>query len=127
MTQSAHTDNMSVWVTFQVEGTHCYPQALTDPSLVDVAFLGHPHRHVFHFEVELSVDHDDRDVEFILLKRELLSLYNGVMSADSQSCEMMAKKLAAYIDSAYPGKLITIKVSEDGENGATLRRKYHEY
>lgn len=37
----------------------------------DVAFLRFPHRHMFKFEVELRVWHCDRDIEFILLKREL--------------------------------------------------------
>ena len=59
-----------IYVTFQQEGIHKYPAALTDPKLADVSFLGYPHRHMFHFKVHLEVFHDDRDVEFILFKRE---------------------------------------------------------
>ena len=38
-----------VWVRFQKEGIHKYPAALNDPKLTEVSFLGHPHRHIFHF------------------------------------------------------------------------------
>ena len=55
-----------IWVTFQKEGIHKYPAALTDPKLKDVEFLGYPHRHMFHFRVEIEVFHDDRDIEFYL-------------------------------------------------------------
>ena len=51
-----------IWVTFQKEGIHKYPAALTDPALAtgdeyDVSFLGYPHRHTFHFKVWISVTH----------------------------------------------------------------------
>jgi len=88
-----------IWVTFQKEGIHKYPQALTDPKLKEVEFLGYPHRHMFHFRVEIEVFHDDRDLEFILFKRELEGLYSeqGAMQVDNQSCEMIARELAKYI------------------------------
>jgi len=51
-----------IWVRFQKEGIHCYPAALDDPELAtgdeyDVSFLGHPHRHTFHFRVWIEVVH----------------------------------------------------------------------
>jgi len=105
-----------IWVTFQKEGIHKYPDA---PEGVE--FLRHPHRHIFHFRVELEVMHDDRDVEFILFKRELEALYDGgTMQLDYKSCEMMARELAVYIRAKYPGRTIAIEVSEDGENGCRL-------
>jgi hypothetical protein len=68
--------------------------------------------------VELEVFHDDRDVEFILLKRELESLYNnGTLQLNHMSCEMLANELAVYIKETYPRRDIRIEVSEDGENG----------
>jgi len=71
----------SIWVTFQKEGIHKYPQAATDPKLatgdwLDVSFLGTPHRHIFHFRVEMEVFHDDRDVEFIQAKRIMERWYS---------------------------------------------------
>lgn len=110
-----------IWVTFQKEGIHKYPAAATDPKLAEVSFLGNEHRHIFHFRVELEVFHDDRDVEFILLKRELESLYNtGTLQLNHMSCEMLANELALYIQERYPNRDITIEVSEDGENGCRI-------
>ena len=111
----------SIWVTFQKEGIHKYPQAATDPKLADVSFLASPHRHIFHFKVQLEVFHDDRDVEFILLKRELEGLYNtGTLQLNNMSCEMIAKELLAYLHTYYSGRDCIINVSEDNENGCTL-------
>jgi hypothetical protein len=113
----------TIWVTFQKEGIHKYPAALTDPALADVKFLGYPHRHTFHFTVELEVFHDDRDVEFILFKRELEEFYsNGTLELDYKSCEMIAKDLLLTLQvKGYDKRHINITVSEDGENGATMR------
>ena len=62
--------------------------------------------------------HDDRDVEFILLKRELEGLYNkGTLQLDYKSCEMMADDLFEYIARKFPDRDVIIEVSEDGENG----------
>ena len=104
-----------IWVTFQKEGIHKYPDA---PEGVE--FLKYPHRHIFHFKVELEVFHDDRDVEFILFKRELEKLFaDGTLQLDYKSCEMIADDLALYINNKYPNRDLIITVSEDGENGAT--------
>ena len=113
-----------IWVTWQTEGIHKYPAALTDPGLADVQFLGHPHRHIFHFRVWIDVFHNDRDVEFIQFKRWCESLYSGhgaVLSLDYKSCEMMADDLYIQIASRYPGRVVHIEVSEDGENGALIK------
>ena len=108
-----------IFVTFQKEGIHKYPAALDDPKLKDVDFLGHPHRHMFHFKVWIEVFHEDRDLEFILFKRELESLYDGgTMDADYASCEMLSDKLHEYIAEQYPERAVWIEVSEDGENGS---------
>lgn len=115
-----------IWVTFQKEGIHRYPQAATDPKLatgdwLDVSFLATPHRHMFHFRVEMEVFHDDRDVEFIQLKRILESwLSDGTLSLDYKSCEMMAKDLHAQMIINWPARDIVIEVSEDGENGCRM-------
>lgn len=115
-----------IWVTFCKEGIHKYPAALEDPNLAtgdkyDVSFLGYPHRHMFHFRVEIEVFHDDRDIEFIQFKRWLEELYgDGILQLDYKSCEMIGEELANTINARYPGRCIVITVSEDNENGATL-------
>lgn len=108
-------------VTFQKEGIHKYPAAATDPNLADVAFLANPHRHMFHFSVRISVQHNDRDIEFIQFKRWIESLYsNSTLQLDYQSCEMLAEALIENISIKYPGRDMEVKVFEDGENGAVL-------
>jgi len=105
-----------VFVTFQKEGIHCWPGAKDLPG---VEFLANPHRHLFKFRVEVQVFHDDREIEFILFKRELEKLYgDGILELDYKSCEMIADELAKYIKDHYPGRFMKIEVSEDGENGA---------
>ena len=106
-----------VWVTFQREGIHCFPAAATDPKLADVAFLAHPHRHMFHFRISIDVYHDDRELEFIQFKRWVESLYSGVLELNYKSCEMIADDLYLQIAEKYPNRDVWIEVSEDGENG----------
>ena len=122
----ANAAKRMIFVTFQKEGIHCYPAAATDPALktgdqYDVSFLGTPHRHIFHFNVSIEVFHNDRDIEFIQFKRWLLNLYSeGTILLDYKSCEMLSDDLYNQIATRYPDRDITITVSEDGENGATI-------
>ena len=122
-----NNDVSLIWVTFRKEGIHMYPAAATDPALAtgdmyDVSFLGTPHRHIFHFKVSIEVFQDDRDIEFIQFKRWLEKCYNdGILELNHKSCEMIARELNTTITTRYPGRMIEIEVSEDGENGATLK------
>ena len=115
-----------IWVKFQKEGIHCYPAAATDPNLAtgdeyDVSFLASPHRHIFHFQVNIQVFDDDRDIEFIQFKRWLEKCYNnGTLELNHKSCEMIARELNTTITTRYPGRRTLISVSEDDENGASI-------
>lgn len=121
-----------IWVTFQREGIHKYPAALTDPQLAtgdeyDVSFLGYPHRHIFHFRVCIDVFHNDRDIEFIQFKRWLENLYkDNTLQLDFKSCEMMADDLYLQIAGRYPGRSVWIEVAEDGENGCLIEYNTHQ-
>lgn len=120
-----------IWVTFAREGIHRYPAALEDPNLktgdeYDVSFLGHPHRHIFHFKVYIEVFHNDRDIEFIQFKRWLNNLYGkDELQLDYKSCEMIADELYIKINSKYPERDVWIEVSEDGENGTFKQYNYY--
>ena len=114
-----------IWVTFQREGIHCYPQAGHDPKLAtgdeyDVSFLGSPHRHIFHFCIGIQVFHNDRDIEFIQFKRWLEKLYQGVLELNHKSCEMISDDLYDVIAERYPDREVRIDVSEDAENGCSI-------
>jgi hypothetical protein len=121
-----------IWVTFRKEGIHKYPAANYDPHLAsgdeyDVSFLGYPHRHIFHFNVGIQVFHNDRDIEFIQFKRWLENLYaGGTLELNFKSCEMISDDLYDQIAGRYPNRYIEITVSEDGENGATIKYELTE-
>jgi len=132
------TADRQIWVTFQKEGIHKYPAALTDPMLAtgdeyDVSFLGYPHRHIFHFRVWIDVWHNDRDIEFIQFKRWLENLYcgtdnntkNSVLALDYKSCEMIADDLYTQIANRYPGRCVWKEVPHDGENGCLIKYNTH--
>lgn len=118
-----------IWITFDREGIHRYPAAATDPKLAtgdeyDVSFLASPHRHTFKFKVGISVEHNDREIEFIQFKRWLQNLYgNGTLELNFKSCEMIAEDLYQQIDQRYPTRTVSIEVSEDGENGCWMMWK----
>jgi len=110
----------SIWVRFQREGIHAYPAAATDPNLEDVSFLANEHRHIFHFEVRIAVQHNDREIEFIQFKRYCEGLFKeGILQLDNKSCEMISDDLFEKIATKYPDRQVIISVSEDNENGST--------
>jgi len=116
----------SIFVRFQKEGVHLYPDAATDPRLKtgdwdDVSFLGVAHRHIFHFKVRIEVFHNDRDIEFIQFKRWLEKLYNeDILELNHKSCEMISDDLYQEISTRYPGRFVEIEIAEDGENGSLI-------
>ena len=126
MTNALDNAKRSIWVTFTKEGIHKYPAALDDPELstgdeYDVSFLGYPHRHTFHFKVQIQVTHNDRDIEFIQFKRWLENLYKeDLLQLDYKSCEMIADDLYLQINNKYPGRFVVINVAEDNENGCQI-------
>lgn len=115
-----------IWITFHREGVHCYPAAAVEESLAtkdwrDVSFLAHPHRHIFHFRIEIEVFDDDRDIEFIQLKRFVERSYDqGTLQLNNKSCEMIARDVHNLLSKAYPDRDMIIEVSEDGENGCRM-------
>lgn len=114
---------LRIWVTDNFEGYHRWPNA---PDCV--SFLRQPHRHIFHVKAEFKVQHADRYLEFIKVKRELhyscaqlrvaMSMF-GPDNCATYSCEQLATSIAQ--DLARVGlHVCSISVSEDNENGATL-------
>jgi len=110
----------NVIINLQVEGLHCWPAA--KEVFPEVSFLSDPHRHMFHIQLKKRVMHNDRDVEFIIFKRDVLDyLYTKyyldvqrIHDFGSRSCEMIATELYEKFDCEY------VSVFEDGENGAEV-------
>ena len=112
---------MKVFITTQFEGMHRWKDA---PKQVD--FLRNYHRHMFHVRLEVEVVEEDREIEFILLKRELNRfiriLFDGKNLDDS--CETIAKKILMFMtekDEVCYKRNVLCEVSEDGENGAIVQ------
>lgn len=107
---------LSIWVTFSLEGFHCYPNA---PE--DVSYLRSPHRHLFKFRVEIEVFHEERELEFHQFLRTCKAFYADSTSLNAKSCETLAHDLGVYLADRYSSRLITVEVSEDGECGSVVR------
>lgn len=108
----------TVYCTFQFEAFHCWPNA---PE--EVAFLRAEHRHIFHVAAEVEVGHNDRDIEFILMKRHMQSRVEDMLKdlPTRRSCEDMAQWFANDLVNTYqPKGTVRVCVSEDGENGASV-------
>ena len=99
--------------------------AWTDCPYEEVAFLRTPHRHVFHVKVKVKVTHDDRAVEFFMLKNSLSKMLHDLYAhrdLGSLSCEMLCHNIKNDLRYNYPDPLEihSISVFEDNENGAEV-------
>lgn len=110
----------AIIVTTEFEGLHCYPDA---PA--EVQFLASPHRHIFKVKAKIQVFHDNRELEFFKVKRDISWFINGTINKDDcGSCEKMAEDLANYLAGRYNinnninARHIEVEVWEDGENGS---------
>lgn len=104
--------NILIIITLQHEATHCWPECPLD----DVAFLKHPHRHVFFIEATKRVSHTDRDVEIIIFKRNIQSYLKAKYGQDfgRMSCEDIASDILVTFGCH------SVSVKEDNENGAIV-------
>tara|TARA_B100001057_G_scaffold409402_1_gene424062 strand:- start:266 stop:607 length:342 start_codon:yes stop_codon:yes gene_type:complete len=102
--------NIIVKLTYA--GIHCWK----DCPLELVKYLRHPHRHTFYITCKKEVNHDDRDIEIILFKKNILDYIDTVYNGDfgTMSCEMIAKDLVLEFGLNY------CEVLEDNENGAEV-------
>jgi len=105
---------MEVFCTTRFEGFHSW-----DDAPDEVAFLRDRHRHQFHVELTVQVTHDDRDIEFILMKRALEEYIDRQVADEDLSCEQYGQKIGEWAASRY-NEVARVEVSEDGENGARV-------
>jgi hypothetical protein len=111
-----------VMVKLAVDGCHNFPKAAE--LFPEVDFLADRHRHMFHFTVACKVHHDDRDKEFIMLKRDVLDYIHSqythpgdrTCEFGAQSCEMLAREILERFDCEW------VEVWEDQENGARVEK-----
>lgn len=112
-----------VSVKTQFEGLHQWKDA---PD--EVGFLRDLHRHLFKVEVSVEVKHDDREIEFFILRRDVDSIIQGYLCVQERaarlpivgSCEMVAREILEGLIDKYDGRTLIVAVSEDGENEASI-------
>lgn len=109
-------------VRTEFEGFHFYPHAgEIDPR---IKFLENEHRHMFKVEVKISVTHDDRELEFFLVKWALADFIESG-NQNHKSCEMIARDILEnhLIPNYGSGRDYTVVVSEDGESDGIIEYK----
>lgn len=113
-----------VIATMTVEGLHNWTDA--NVECPESGFLSHRHRHMFKIEATAYVDHADRAIEFIQLRRNILTYIHTsyrrcekykMIDFGSMSCEM----IAADIIEQFP-ELTKVVVWEDGENAGGVEK-----
>lgn len=107
---------MKTWikVKWQFVGFHKYENA---PN--EVSFLKTKHRHLFKCSAQISVNHDDRELEFFIVQNYLKSVYADNLCVGS--CEMVAKQIIESLKFMYgENRSYKVEVSEDGENSAIV-------
>lgn len=105
---------MQVYCRWTFEALHYWPDA---PD--HVAYLRHPHRHVFHGIAYATVSHTNREIEIITMKKTLENFCKSQYGGEprTNSCEDIALELIG----RFPF-LTNVTISEDGENGASVTR-----
>ena len=105
-------------VNITAEGVHQWK----DCNIKEVEYLLNLHRHNFYINVKKEVSHDDRDIEIIKFKKQIINyLHKRFWNLELQlldfqllSCEQMAKIIYKEFD------CYSVEVLEDNENGAIV-------
>ena len=87
-----------------------------------MGFLANMNRHKWYITAKKAVNHDDRDVEFIMfgrdikqwLQHEYFNISARTHEFGAKSCEMLAKEIMEEFNCIY------VSVFEDDENGAEV-------
>lgn len=104
-------------VRTQSEFIHCWPEAPRE-----VQYLRALHRHMLHIELKLEVHHDDRELEFIMVKHELSKFLERFLAEarGRTSCEQVAEAIKEWAVDKYGDRACVVQVLEDNENGVEV-------
>ncbi len=111
------TSIILIHVKTTFDGEHHWPEA---PE--EVSFLREVHPHTFYVEATIPVAHNDRELEYFMVKKVIDDLVTeGHSNYDTLtwSCERWAEYLGHELAKTYARDL-NVKVSEDDENGSTV-------
>ena len=121
-------DSSTISVKWTSHGFHCWSNAgaATEGRR---SYLEDRHRHLFYYKVTVSVEHNDREIEF----HELLDLCKAFTEQRTEhgtrSCEMLGAELLDYLESEIPSmsnRVRSCSVWEDNEVGATITRRNND-
>lgn len=106
----------SIEIRWHFEGIHCWPSA---PD--EVKFLRDPHRHLFYCRARMNVMHEDRELEFFMMKHRLEAFTKSWgKDLGARSCEKMAMDIMNWVACEWKRSEIEVEVNEDNENGAIV-------
>lgn len=88
----------------------------------EVEFLRNLHRHMFYVKTFITVDENDRELEFFMVQRDIEAIITNLKKdlPETSSCEDMAEYILDCLEAGknYKNRLIQVFVSEDEENGS---------
>lgn len=112
----------SIVIRYEIPGFHQWKDA---PEIV--SFLRERHRHNFKFTVTMNVDFNDRELEFFIVKDELIKTteamgqrIDGGIDFGNLSCESIAMMILEHVRYYFNRKAVKVEVSEDGENSGMV-------
>ena len=101
-------------------GVHNWPKAGETIETEKVGFLANEHAHDFRITVECNVTHEDREIEFYLLRNTLREIVDNAWSKidhfidfGSDSCETIGKVVLKNLRSHYGSKGWVVEVAEN--------------
>jgi hypothetical protein len=104
-----------ITVSFSFEGVHLFENAAGK-----YAFLAYPHRHLFIGKFTTTVEHNDREIEFLEFREALLNfVHSWGIDLGRRSCEDMCHEILDWFQTTYD-RWAEVSIFEDGENGATV-------
>ncbi len=103
-------------------GTHHWPKA---EGVVE--FLRNKHAHDFKVSISCDVRHNDREIEFYILRNRLDDIVlkgfpqeYGFFVFDSMGCEQVGTEVLKQLLEMYPGRNWVVEVWEDSNQGAVV-------
>lgn len=110
----------AVYCKVVVEGIHRWEEC----PIEEVSYLRNDHRHLFHIRAFKTVNHADRDVEFIRLKHQIERFMKEMWWSEKHNCyyfgKMSCEMIAKIIVDEF--NLDVVEVNEDDENGCVVTK-----
>lgn len=107
---------MKIEIKDKFLGTHYW----TGCPYKEVAFLKNEHHHDFYINICCEVKHNDRDIEFIMLRIWLIKFMNKfylkeneIFRFSGRSCEMISEDIKKNLIKDFGDKNWKVSVSED--------------